>query len=357
MIAFLDPGAAYREMAPEIDSAMARVSSSGRYIGGEECDRFEEAFAGYVGAAHAVGTGNGLDALVIALRALGVGPGDEVIVPAHTFVATWLAVSAVGALPVPVEPDRATMNLDVHAIEQAIGSRTRAIVPVHLYGQPVDLDPILALARRHGVAVLEDAAQAHGARYKGRRVGSQGDLAAWSFYPAKNLGALGDGGCVSVSAAAAERDGELANRIRLLGNYGSREKYRHETLGANSRLDPLQAAVLAEKLRVLDRWNDRRRTLAQRYCDGLAAAPVELPTVPVWAECVWHLFVIRTPERDRLQQWLADDGIQTVIHYPVPPHLQPAYAHLELEKGALPIGPHLSADDVDRVCDRIARFG
>ena len=255
-VPFLDLQAGYLELKEEIDAAVARVLQSGWYILGPEVSAFEEEFASYCGADHCIGVGNGLEALHLALLAMGIGPGHEVIVASNTFIATWLAVSMAGAVPVPVEPDPATHNLDPGRMEAAITERTKAILPTHLYGQPADLDPILDIARRHGLKVLEDAAQAHGARYKGKRVGGHGDAVAWSFYPGKNLGAFGDGGAVTTN------DADLASRIRTLGNYGSREKYVNEVRGFNSRLDPLQAAVLSVKLRYLDEWNARRRAVA-----------------------------------------------------------------------------------------------
>jgi len=337
-VPFLDLRAAHEELRPEIDAAIARVLDSGWYIGGAEVEAFEAAFADYVEAGHCVGAGNGLDALVLALRALGIGAGDEVIVPSMTFIATWLAVSAVGAVPVPVEPDPATCNIDPGRIEAAVTSRTRAILPVHLYGQPADLDPILAIARRHGLRVIEDAAQAHGARYRGRRIGAHGDAVCWSFYPGKNLGALGDAGAVTTN------DADLAARIRMLGNYGSARKYVNTVRGVNSRLDPLQAAVLRVKLGVLDAWNDRRRAIAARYGAALAGTGLILPAVPDWAEPVWHLYVVRSGDRDGLQARLAEAGVQTQIHYPIPPHMQAAYADAGLAPEALPLARAMAAE-------------
>jgi dTDP-4-amino-4,6-dideoxygalactose transaminase len=357
MIPFLDLKAPYLELKQEIDEAIARVLSSGWFIGGEEVEQFETEYASYCGTAHALGVANGLDALYLALRAMGVGPGDEVIVPSNTYIATWLAVSQCGATPVPVEPLESTYNIDPARIEAAITPATRVILPVHLYGQPADLDPILALARKHGLRVLEDAAQAHGARYKGQRIGAHGDAVAWSFYPGKNLGALGDGGAVTTN------DPQLAERIRLLRNYGSRVKYVNEIKGVNSRLDPLQAAVLRVKLRHLDNWNARRQALAAAYLSGLARTGLTLPQVPAWADPVWHLFVVRHPQRDALAQRLAAAGIGSLIHYPIPPHRQQAYAAAGFAAGAfplaeamagevmsLPIGPQMVADSVVNVC-------
>lgn len=356
MIPFLDLGAAYRELAPEIDAAVARVLASGWFIGGEEVAAFEAEYARHVEAAHCIGVGNGLDALILALRACGIGPGDEVIVPSNTYIATWLAVSAVGATPVPVEPDPETYNIDPDRIEAAITDRTRAILPVHLYGQPADLDPILDIARRHDLRVIEDAAQAHGARYKGRRIGAHGDAVCWSFYPVKNLGAFGDGGAVTTN------DADLAERIRVLGNYGSSRKYVFEVKGMNSRLDPVQAAVLRVKLGHLDAWNDRRRAIAARYGAALVDTRLVQPQVPDWAEPVWHLYVIRSRDRDRLQRRLTEASIETLIHYPIPPHQQGAYRELGYEPQAfplahvlaeqvlsLPMGPHLQAKAYARV--------
>lgn len=356
-IPFLDVGAAYRELKPEIDDAVARVLDSGWYILGPEVEAFEAEWAEYCGTAHAVGLANGLDALILALRALDVGPGDEVIVPSNTYIATWLAVSAVGATPVPVEPDPATNNIDPAGIEAAVTPRTKAILPVHLYGQPADLDPILALAKARKLAVIEDAAQAHGARYKDKRLGGHGDIVCWSFYPGKNLGAMGDGGAITTNRA------DLADRILVLRNYGSRAKYVNEVQGVNSRLDPLQAAVLRVKLMHLDAWNDRRREIAAIYANGLADNGLSLPFVPDWADPVWHLYVIRSADRDGLQARLTEAEVGTLIHYPVPPHMQDAYTGLDIAADALPvarrlagevlslpIGPHLGAGDADQIC-------
>jgi dTDP-4-amino-4,6-dideoxygalactose transaminase len=356
MIPFLDLGAAYRELKTEIDAAVQRVLDSGWYILGPEVEAFEIEWATYCEADHAVGLANGLDALILALRALDIGPGDEVIVPSNTYIATWLAVTALGARPVPVEPDPATHNIDPARIAAAITPATRALLPVHLYGQPADLDPILELARRHGLAVVEDAAQAHGARYKGRRIGAHGDVVCWSFYPGKNLGALGDGGAVTTNRA------DLADRIRVLRNYGSRVKYVNEVQGVNSRLDPIQAAVLRAKLPYLDAWTDRRRAIAVIYHQGLAGAGLTLPLVRDWADPAWHLYVIGTSDRAALQAQLSKSGVSSLIHYPIPPHMQAAYAGLGLPPEALPvsrrlatevlslpIGPQMAVADANRV--------
>ena len=360
MIPFLDLKAPHVELRAEVDAAIARVLDSGWYVLGPEVDAFEAEYAAWCEARHAVSVANGLDALHLALLAMDVGPGDEVIVPSNTYIATWLAVSQCGATPVPVESLDATYNLDPARIEAVLTARTKVILPVHLYGQPADLDPILQLARKHGLRVLEDGAQAHGARYKGRRLGSHGDAVAWSFYPGKNLGALGDGGAVTTN------DAELAERIRVLRNYGSRVKYVNEVRGFNSRLDPLQAAVLRVKLAHLDDWNARRKAIAAQYRVGLADCGLGLPQVPAFADPVWHLFVVRHPRRDELQKRLAELGVGSLIHYPIPPHRQTAYADAGFAPGdfplanaqaaqvlSLPMGPHLSHADAHEVVERV----
>jgi dTDP-4-amino-4,6-dideoxygalactose transaminase len=347
-VPFLDVGATYVELKDELDAAVSRVLSSGWYVLGAEIAAFEEEFAAHVGVKHCIGVGNGLDALHLALRAMNVGSGDEVIVPSNTYIATWLAVSYAGATPVPVEPDLRTYNLDPALIEAAITPRTRAILPVHLYGQPANMDPICEIAQRYGLWVLEDSAQAQGARYRGRRVGSIGHAAGWSFYPAKNLGAFGDAGAVTTN------DDGLADRLRELRNYGSKVKYVNEERGFNSRLDEIQAAVLRVKLRHLDSWNDRRRRIAAQYLDLLHQTDLVLPWVETWADPVWHLFVVRSQQRDQLMRRLQEAGIGVLIHYPIPPHLQAAYRDLDRPRGSfpvsemihqevlsLPIGPHL----------------
>lgn len=338
MIPFLDLQAAYLELKQPIDEAVSRVLSSGWYVLGPEVEAFEAEFADYCGVSHCVGVANGLDALTLALHALEVGPGDEVIVPSNTYIATWLAVSAVGATPVSVEPDPATQNIDPARIELAITSRTKVLLPVHLYGQPADLDPILALAKRHGLKVIEDAAQAHGARYKDRKIGGHGDIVCWSFYPGKNLGAMGDAGAITT------QDAELAERVAMLRNYGSREKYVNEAQGVNSRLDPLQAAVLRVKLQVLDEWTERRRDVAALYSEKLAETGLVLPHVPEWADPAWHLYVVRSKQRDSLQAELKDSGISTLIHYPIPPHRQRAYMGLSVAWQSLPVAEHLAGE-------------
>ncbi len=355
-VPFLDLGATYRELRGELDAAVARVLASGWYLLGEELTAFEHEYAAHSESTHCVGVANGLEALALSLKALGVGPGDEVVVPSNTYIATWLAVSQVGATPVPVEPIPGVWNIDPERIEAAISPRTRVLLPVHLYGQPADLDPILEIARKHGLRVLEDAAQAHGARYKGRRIGAHGDIVSWSFYPGKNLGCFGDGGAVTTD------DPALADRVRVLRNYGSRVKYRNEVRGHNSRLDEIQAAILRVKLKYLDAWNERRAALAARYAEGLAGIPnLRLPKVMEGTEPCWHLYVVDHPRRDDLQRFLTAQGIQTLIHYPIPPHLSEAYASDQAwdsfpitEEAArthlsLPMGPHLSLQDSDRV--------
>jgi dTDP-4-amino-4,6-dideoxygalactose transaminase len=363
-VPFLDLRAVYAELAAPLDDAYARVAASGWFILGPELQEFERDFAAYCGARHCVGVGNGLDALHLALRAAGIRPGDEVIVPSNTFIATWLAVTYAGATPVPVEPDRRSYNIDPAVIESAITPRTRAIVPVHLYGQTAAMDQIQFVADRHGLAIIEDAAQAHGAGYRSAKAGTFGSAAAFSFYPGKNLGALGDGGAVVTN------DDEIADSLRLLRNYGSRVKYQHDGLGFNTRLDPLQAAFLRAKLEVLDDWNDRRRAIAARYISGLTGiADVIVPVTADGCEPVWHLFVIRHPRRDALQRYLGDRGIDTLIHYPVPPYLSGAYAALGLTRGSfpiaeeiadtvlsLPMGPHLNDAQADYVIDCVREF-
>jgi dTDP-4-amino-4,6-dideoxygalactose transaminase len=361
-VPFLDLRAAYLELHDEIDAAVHRVLDSGFYLLGGELAAFESEFAAFVGARECVGVANGLDALRLGLEALDVGPGMEVIVPSNTYIATWLAVTQVGATIVPVEPNPATFNIDPNRIEDAITSRTRVIVPVHLFGQPADLDAIRDIARRHSLRVLEDAAQAHGASNRGSRVGG-GDVVAWSFYPGKNLGALGDGGAVTAD------DPDIADRVRVLRNYGSRVKYHNERRGYNSRLDEVQAAVLRAKLPWLDGWNARRQQQATRYARELGATGLELPCVPDWAHTAWHLYVVRSPSRDALRNHLAAHGVQTLIHYPVPPHRQPAYAdagfapsafpiarRMAEESLSLPLGPHLTDAQQTVVIDTVRAF-
>ena len=362
-VPFLDLSAPYAELEGQLDESYRRVMRSGWYLLGAELQRFEEAFAKYSHAEHAVGTGSGLDALVLGLRALGIGSGDDVIVPSNTYIATWLAVSSVGATPVPVEPDEVSHLITAESVELAITPATRAVIPVHLYGLPVAMEPILAIAEERGIRVLCDAAQSHGATYGGRAVGALGDAVAWSFYPGKNLGAFADAGAVTTN------DAEVARRIRRLRNYGSEKKYVNVDLGVNSRLDELQAAFLMDKLAVLDEWNQRRRSVAGRYLEHLKDSDLVLPSTPVDRMSAWHLFVVRTAHRDQLHDHLNSSGVQTIIHYPIPPHRQTAYASTEVtwpdlpvadklarEVLSLPIGPHMTDGQVDHVIDAVRSF-
>lgn len=358
-VPFLNLTAPYLELKQELDAAYQRVMESGWYILGKEVEAFEAKFATYCEVEHCITVGNGLDALHLILRAMDIGPGDEVIVPANTYIATWLAVSYTGAIPVPVEPDQKTYNINPECIEAAITNRTQAIIPVHLYGQLADMDEINKIAQQYGIRVIEDAAQAHGARYKGRRTGSLGDAAGFSFYPTKNLGALGDGGAVTTN------DSDLADKIRLLRNYGSRNKYSNEVKGFNSRLDELQAAFLNVKLTKLDEWNSYRTQVAKEYLEKLATVSnLTLPFVNPCTEPVWHLFVVRHPKRQDLEQHLNRSEIGTLIHYPIPPHLSNAYTEngyligdltiteqLSKEVLSLPIGSHMTNEEVERVIE------
>jgi dTDP-3-amino-3,4,6-trideoxy-alpha-D-glucose transaminase len=362
-VPFVDLGAAYRELQEPIHAATRRVLGSGRFVLGEEVELFEKSFADYVGARHCVGVGNGLDALTLALAALGVGPGDEVVVPGATFVATWMAVSRLGATPVPGAVAASTLTLDPEAVEAALSTRTSAIVPVHLYGHPADLGPITSVAAARGIPVVDDAAQAHGARYHGRRIGTGTSATAFSFYPTKNLGAVGDAGAVTTD------DDSIALRVRMLRSYGSSEKHRHDCVGWNTRLDPLQAAVLRVKLEALEDWNARRRRVAARYRERLSELTwLRLPDEEPWASHVYHLFVIRARARDGLAQHLAARSVQTGIHYPVAPYRQPAYSDIPEPPWAkplddvhdallsLPIGPHLADVQIERVGDAVSSF-
>jgi dTDP-4-amino-4,6-dideoxygalactose transaminase len=333
-VPFVDLQAQYRAIKAEIDAALQRVLDTSAFILGREVEAFERAFAEYVGARECVGVSNGTAALHLALAACGVGAGDEVIVPANTFFATPEAVSAAGATPVFVDCDPVTYNLDPAKMERAVSERTRAVIPVHLYGQPADLDAVSEVAGRHGLTVIEDAAQAHGALYKGRRVGALARAGCFSFYPGKNLGAYGEGGAVVTD------DPEVARRVRLLRDHGSLVKYRHEIVGYNSRLEGIQAAVLGVKLKHLDGWNALRRRHAARYRELLGAleeaGALSLPREADYAEHVYHLFVVQTSARDSMQRFLAGAGVQTGVHYPAPPHLQPAYAALGHREGDFP---------------------
>ena len=358
-VPFLDLRQAYLELQDDIEPAVQASLASARYILGPEVGNFEAQFATYTGAEHCIGVANGLDALHLALRAIGIGPGDEVLVPSNTFIATWLAVSLVGATPVPVEPDPDTHNITVEGVAATISSKTRAIIPVHLYGCPAPIDDILQVARTRNIPVIEDAAQAQGAAWNGRRIGGHADAVTWSFYPGKNLGAMGDAGAITTN------NPDLAQKIRLLGNYGSEKKYIHDLVGFNSRLDPVQAAILQIKLTKLDAWNARRKAVAARYSSALASSGLTLPYPPSKADPVWHLYVVSTPKRDALQKWLRDRGIETLIHYPCPPHRQQAYGtghhlpiadRLSAEVLSLPIGPHLSDEQVGLVIEAVLAF-
>jgi len=361
-VPFQDFRAPYLELKEEFDAAYHRFMESGWFVLGGETTAFEEEYASYCDAAHCVGVANGLDALHLALLAMDIGEGDEVIVPSNTYIATWLAVTHAGATPIPVEPDLETYNIDPNLVEQAITTRTKAILAVNLYGQPCDYEPLLKLARKHHLKLAIDNAQSHGACYNGKRVGGLGDIECHSFYPSKNLGAYGEAGAITTS------DADLADRVRVLRNYGSRIRYNNEMPGYNSRIDELQAAFLRVKLRRLDEWNARRAKIASTYFAGLAGIPdLTLPHVPAYSSPVWHLFVVRHPNRDELQQHLTGAGIQTIIHYPIPPHLSGAYQESSYKAGSfpiaeqaanevlsLPIGPHLTDDQVAYIIQAVA---
>jgi dTDP-3-amino-3,4,6-trideoxy-alpha-D-glucose transaminase len=332
VIPFVDLRAAREELGEELDAAVSRVLNSGRYLLGPELEAFEAEFAEYCGTRHCVGVASGLSALELALQAAGIGPGDEVIVPAYTYIATWIAVTRCGARPVPVDVEESTYNIDASLIPDALTSSTAAIVPVHLRGEPADMDAMSEIAAANDLAVIEDAAQAHGARHRGRRVGGLGAAGAFSFYPAKNIGALGDGGAVTTD------DDEIAEKVRMLRNYGQGAKYENEVIGVNSRLSELQSAALRVELPRLDGWNATRRTLAAAYREALeGSVALRLPETPDWAEPVWHLFVVGHPDRDACRKALEEQGIETLIHYPVPPHLSGAYRDLGMEKGSFPV--------------------
>lgn len=362
-IPLVDATAQLHSIRAEIDVALSRVLEQGSFILGEEVRQFEKEFASYCEARFAVGVDSGVSALELGIRALGIGPGDEVIVPANSFIASSSAISFTGATPVFVDIDRETYTMDPDHVRRLITSRTKAIMPVHLYGQPANMDSLLELARSYGLFVVEDACQAHGARYKDRRVGSLGDVAAFSFYPAKNLGAFGDAG------ALVTNNSDVASAVRMMRNYGQSEKYHHQYLAWNHRLDTLQAACLSVKLRYLDGWNARRRELAKLYSSLLADVGVKTPTTGRGRDHVYHLYVIEAPKRDELRVFLGERGIDTGIHYPVPIHLQLAYAHLHYEPGAfpvteasakrllsLPMFPELSNKDAEYVVGSVRSF-
>ncbi|MBR1796754.1 MAG: DegT/DnrJ/EryC1/StrS family aminotransferase [Clostridiales bacterium] len=352
-----------KELDKELRASFETVYTNSWYIEGKEDEKFEKAFASYIGTDYCVGCGNGLDALVLALKALGIGPDDEVIVPSNTYIATALAVTYAGAKVVFAEPDIRTYNIDPSRIEAVITDRTKAIMPVHLYGQPCDMDPIMDIASRHELYVVEDCAQAHGATYKGRKIGTFGAASGFSFYPGKNLGALGDAG------ATVTNDKDIADKVRAYGNYGSDYKYHHIYKGNNSRLDELQAAFLSAKLPHLDRMNEERKKIAGRYLDGLNNPLITLPYVADYADPVWHIFAVRCDRRDELKAFLDEAGIRTNQHYPIPMHLQGAYADLGFREGDFPIAEEISRtelslplfygmtdDQIDYVIDRINEF-
>ena len=363
-VKFLDLKFQHDKIKTELDEAYLRVMKSGWFITGEELNSFEYNFAAFCKTKHCIGVGNGLDALNLILRAYGIGRGDEVIVPANTFIATWLAVSYAGADIVPVEPDIHTYNLNPNCLEEFITERTKAIIPVHLYGQPANMDEILNIATRYNLKVIEDSAQAHGATYKGRICGSIGNAAGFSFYPGKNLGALGDGGAIVTD------EDDISEKVRSIRNYGAIQKYDHQDMGFNSRLDEIQAAFLNVKLKFLKEWNEHRRKIAELYLAELEGIhEITLPHYPEWVNPVWHLFVILYNNRDELQQYLKSKGIPTLIHYPIPPHLSGAYKDFGWAAGAfpiteriaktalsLPIGPHITTKEASYIIESINTF-
>ena len=358
-VRFLDLKSIHKEIQEEIQEAISTVLDSGVYIGGDSVNEFEANYAKYLGAKYCVGVANGLDAIKLSLMALNIKDGDEVIVPSHTFIATWLAVSDLGAIPIPVEPDIDSYSIDISQIEGVITEKTKAIIPVHLYGQPVDMDKIIKIAKKYGLYVIEDAAQAHGATYKDKKIGSHGDLVAWSFYPGKNLGAIGDAGAVTTN------NKEYAEKIRVLGNYGSRIKYINEEKGINSRLDPIQAAILNVKLKFLDTWNQQRKAIATSYLNEIDNEDLVLPNKMSLSDSVWHIFPVRSVNRDEIIKKLKNEDIETLIHYPIPPHKQKIYAHHYLNSNldisekisnellSLPIGPHMGFKDVEFVVSKV----
>jgi len=363
-IPFIDLNAQRAQLEPDLSEAVSKVIESNGYILGPDVKAFEEEFAAWSGCKEAIGVASGLDALKLSLRALGVGPGDNVITAANTFIATTLAISSIGATPVLVEMDPTSFNLDPSLLAAAITPRTKAILPVHLYGQPADMQPIIEVAEKHGLPVMEDASQAHGAEYKGKRVGSLGEVAGFSLYPGKNLGAYGDGGVITT------QNSELAETLRTMRNYGSSEKYRHDLLGENSRLDSLQAAILRLKLPHMDRWNQQRAQNADAYRERLhGVGDLQLPQVSPDCRHVYHLFVIRTSHRDELMKYLQANGVGCIIHYPIPIHLQPAYKEHHWQEGdfpitetcakeilSLPMFPELAVEQIDYVCETIRQF-
>ncbi len=369
-VSFLDLSSATKELRAEIDTAVKQVLDGGRYVMGPALERFEHNWAEFCGARHAVGLSNGLDALTLALRALDIRPGDEVVVPAHTFIATWLSVAQVGAKIVPVEPNISTYNVEPCAVEAAISKNTKAIIVVHLYGRPVDIEAINRIAKRYKIPVVEDAAQAHGAEWFGRRIGAYSDVVCWSFYPGKNLGAVGDAGAVTTNRQ------DIYQQMLQSRNYGSSQKYHHEIQGVNARLDEIQAAILDCKLNYLNEWNNRRREIALRYNEALERACNEcepsnsiiLPRLDRGINSSWHIYAVRTDNRKNFQNYLNQMGIETIVHYPIPPHKQPAFAREfsgeqfpTTEKIcstiiSLPIGPHLDTCDQNYIIECIQKF-
>jgi dTDP-4-amino-4,6-dideoxygalactose transaminase len=363
-VPFLDLRATNLKIKQQLDAAFDEVVDSGWFILGDQVSRFEQEYARTVGVRHCIGVGNGLDALHLILKAMNIGEGDEVIVPSNTYIASWLAVTYSGARPVGVEPDERTFNLDPSLVEAAITPRTRAIMPVHLHGRAADMSRLVEIAKRRGLRIIEDSAQAHGANWAGAHVGSIGDASGWSFYPGKNLGALGDAGAVTTN------DDALADKVRLLRNYGSRRKYHNEIKGYNSRLDSLQAAFLFRKLPLLPAWNARRAEIAEMYDRLISAPKVTRPPLGNASDSAWHLYVIRHPERDALMEHLKKSGVETLIHYPIPPHLSDAYLDEGLGRGtfpiaermadtvlSLPIGPVMDDSAVQFVAESVNAFG
>ncbi len=362
-IKFLDLNEAYIEIKSDIDNAISRVVSSNNYILGEEVEQFENNWANFCQSKYAIGLSNGLDSLILALRAIGIRSGDKVLVPSHTFIATWLAVLSVGGVPVPIDVDCNTYNIDLNKIEASISKDVKAILVVHLYGQPVDLDSISSIARKYKLNLIEDAAQAHGASYKGKKIGSHSDLVCWSFYPGKNLGAFGDAGAITTNRE------DLAKKIKKLRNYGCVSKYNNELIGYNNRLDELQAAILSAKLKVLEKWNERRRKIAMQYQNGLKDLNIITPLIQKHSISAWHLYVIRCKHRDELKKELSKAGIQTLIHYPIPPGSQKSMRKLNLNPNnypvtneikssilSLPMGPHLKQKDCEYIINKIKNF-
>lgn len=361
MIDFLPLKHSYTEIKDEINSAIKRVLESGRYIGGNEVSAFETLWSKYCNSRYCVGCSNGLDSLILTLIALNIKEGDEVIVPAHTFIATWLSVKAVGAKIIPIEPDPDTFNLDISKLIPLISTKTKAIIAVHLYGQPANLTKLKEVAKYFNLYLIEDAAQAHGAKFNGETIGCHSDAVCWSFYPGKNLGAIGDAGAVTTNSF------ELQENIRKIQNYGSTKKYHHDTFGFNKRLDPIQAAILSVKLSHLDEWNLRRLLIANRYLTEIKNKKITLPKIVPKSTSAWHLFVVKTKNRDLFQNLLREHDIETIIHYPIPPHRQKAFVeysnhnlpvteNLSTSILSLPISPHHSTDEISKIINVVNSF-